>query len=132
MTTETPNTDPAEVARLVGDEGGRWEITTSHGTRHILDLDVVLPTVTRVPAPGREWSARDLQHFESERRKDGAAVPIRELHQCQVGSCMRILEGVETEFAIGWRITSPIVSIRRLDSEAPETAGGVGEGAPGS
>src|ERR1039458_7422739 len=106
------------IETLEGLTTGKYVVTTSHGTRHYVDLDA--RTVTRVGAPGREWGNERLvidsldvlggsrpkaaAHYEPV-TPDGTSFHFIFISDCEVGKRMRLDNADE------WRLTSQVLSI---------------------
>ncbi|MDR2323278.1 MAG: hypothetical protein LBE60_16710 [Microbacterium sp.] len=100
---------PTETFRL--DAGCVWEITTEHGTRHLLDYRDLDEGRYRMRVPGQQSSAHAL---------DG-------IWQARVGPIDEVTLGGQLTFRgpgiRDWHTTSRVVSVRVLpDDEVPPLA----------
>ena len=96
----------SEIETLDGRRGGRYVVTTIHGTTHTIDLDK--KTLVRKAAhPEREWNDEAGLGF-GRLTKDGKLFHWDTLKGATVG------ERMQAENRDEWRLTSTVVSIEAL------------------
>jgi hypothetical protein len=91
-----------------GDLTGCWLVQTASGSVHLLDFGSV--QVTRVRAaeePVADFGVSDL-------RRDGEAVPLLAIGPVAVGLPLAMVLQVRSDPVETTRLTTPVVSIRRL------------------
>ncbi len=102
------------------DHVGCWAVQTASGSVHLLDFGLVQVTRARAAEePVADFDVSDL-------RSDGEAVPLLAIGPVVVGLPLAMVLQVRSDAVKTTRLTTPVVSIRRLPPGDPAS----GDAAP--